>query len=113
MRHILLGLLTSVGVAASVQTLTAQAQPASDNPMTPPILCVSQSDALSKEVAKRGMARNLCVQTVIVANLDSTGDALAKAVHSYAPFPDAYGPNAITCRKIARPTARLPDETLI
>ena len=104
MRCILLATLASLGLAAGGQTVTGQAQAASNNSPLSPIVCQTpQLDALSKDVVKRGMSKYLCVQTDILVNLNSTGAALATAVHSYAPFPEANGstvdPTGITCRK--------------
>jgi hypothetical protein len=101
--RLILALLTSVGLAASVQTAAAQAQPASSNPMVSPIVCETpQLEALSKQV-KRQLHVKLCVQTDILVNLNSTGASLATAVHAYAPFPEANGsttdPGGITCRR--------------
>lgn len=97
MRPILLAVLSGVGFIASVQTVAARSQP------TSPIVCETPKlDALSQEV-KRQLHVKLCVQTDILVDLNGTGSALATAVHSYAPFPEANGsttdPNGITCHR--------------
>lgn len=103
MRHILLATLSTIGIAARIQSATGQARDISNNATPRPIMCVPRSDALSQEVVQRGLAVRLCVQTDILVTLAGGGAALAKAVHSYAPYPAANGSNAdptgITCRR--------------
>lgn len=98
MRLFPLATLASLDLFSRVPTVVGQVQSASNNPTLSPIVCEPpQLDALSKEVVKRQRKR-LCVQKDILENLRATGAALAKAAHTFESFPEAEGPNAITCR---------------
>ena len=103
MRCILLALLTSLGLTASLQVVAGPVSTQTGN-----LVCGPELIGLSKE-----LGRNLCVQRSIVANLSVTGPALDAAARALVEHPIGYNPSrdpdAITCRQTEHPAgSRLP-----
>jgi hypothetical protein len=87
MRHILLAMLFSLGLAACSETVIEPEQFACQAP---------QTAQLSKQFAS-----DLCVQNVIVADLNATGPALEEATHALLNQQEnqvTAEPTAIRCR---------------
>ena len=93
MRHILLTLLTSVGLGASVQAIAGQVPPNMIYDCVQPELA-----PLSKE-----LGRTVCVQYDMIKNMNVMRPAVETAAREFVNHPikieASSDPNAITCRK--------------